>query len=88
MLGGSLLRRIVAAGVPRVTACDAADAFPAASQEAVLAQSQNRILAAGWMKSAGSTQQRAEEYLVGSHQQYGDRGGQVQDVSDSIHAGT
>lgn len=71
-----------------MTACDAADALPHASQEAVFAQSQNRVLAAGWMKSAGSTEQRAEEHLVGSHQQHGDRGGQVQEMSDRIHVDT
>ncbi len=54
-----------------MTASNAANAFAAASQQAVFADRQNEVLTAGRMKPAGSAQQRAQKDLVRTDDQHG-----------------
>src|SRR4051794_14121812 len=57
-------RRIIAAGVPGVTAADARGAAPRAAHGAVLAHGQDKILAAARIEATGRRQQRAQAPLV------------------------
>jgi hypothetical protein len=72
------LWRIITTSIPRMTAPNAANAFPAADQESVFAQGQNKILAAGRMKPTRLPEQRAQAYLITAYQKDDDRSRQIQ----------
>ena len=58
------LRRIIAAGIPGIAAADAPDSAPHAADRAILLHGPNEIGAARRLKTAASSQDRAERILV------------------------
>ena len=80
------LRRVVSAGIPRMTAADSPQSLPASRQNSVLSDGQNEVLAAGRVETARSSQQRAQCPLVAAHQKDHHRcGNMTQEVRSGHH---
>ena len=58
----------MAAGIERVAAADAPDAFGHADDYAVLLNRADEVRTACWMETALRTKQRADEFLVETYQ--------------------
>lgn len=60
-------RRIVAAGMKRVTSADSPDALESAFERSMFLDRLNEVAAAGWLETALLPEYRAEENLIQSH---------------------